>query len=129
MLCANPDIQVERGDRLIYCAGALAAAYAELGGEVIYTGKPHAPIYERACSLASAARGKEVSRSRILCIGDGIKTDMAGAAASGMDALFIASGLHIATVSHDRPLTAEMLENAFAGVDMRPVAAQTALKW
>lgn len=129
MLCANPDIQVERGDRLIYCAGALAAAYAELGGEVIYTGKPHAPIYERACSLASTARNEEISRKHVLCIGDGIKTDMAGAAASGMDALFVASGLHMGTISHDSPLTAGKLEEAFAGVNMRPIAAQTALKW
>lgn len=129
MLCANPDIQVEKGDRLVYCAGALAVAYAEIGGEVIYTGKPHIPIYRRACDLARAARDSDVASQRILCIGDGIKTDMAGAAASGMDALFIASGLHIAGVSGEKPLRPEMLQEAFAGVDMRPVAAQTGLKW
>lgn len=129
MVCANPDIQVERGNRLLYCAGALAAAYAELGGEVIYTGKPHAPIYDRACELVNEARGQETARTRILCIGDGIKTDMAGASAAGMDALFISSGLHIDRLSADTPLTQKMLETAFSGTRMRPVAAQAGLKW
>lgn len=129
MVCANPDIQVERGNRLIYCAGALAAAYAELGGEVIYTGKPHAPIYDRACELVGELRSGEPTRSRMLCIGDGLKTDMAGAAAAGMDAVFIASGLHIGDAGAREGLTSQQLERVFAGMSMRPVAAMNGLRW
>jgi len=129
MVCANPDIQVERGDRLIYCAGALAAAYAAIGGEVIYTGKPHPPIYERARYLVQKARTQDIPLERILCIGDGIKTDMAGAAVSGMDALYIASLLHIEGGSEGTSLTSDMLEAAFADEQMRPIAAQSGLKW
>lgn len=129
MLCANPDIQVERGDRLIYCAGALAAAYSAIGGEVIYTGKPHAPIYERARHLIQKVRTQDVPQERILCIGDGIKTDMAGAAVSGMDALYIASLLHIDGGHDGASLTPEILETAFQGAKMRPIAAQSGLKW
>src|SRR5271156_2856969 len=63
LICANPDIVVERGDRLIYCAGAIAELYRELGGEVIFYGKPHRPIYERAMALAAERRGREVMLS------------------------------------------------------------------
>ena len=79
MVCANPDIVVERGDTLLYCAGALADAYVELGGEALYCGKPHAPIYEVALGKAAACRGGEVPpRSRVLAIGDSIRTDLQG---------------------------------------------------
>src|ERR1700742_1753597 len=85
LVCANPDIVVERGDRLIYCAGAIAELYRELGGEVIFYGKPHRPIYERAMALAAEQRqGKEVPRSRVLAIGDSVRTDLAGAHAFGI---------------------------------------------
>src|SRR5579863_4743727 len=66
LVCANPDIVVERGDRLIYCAGAIAELYLELGGEVIFYGKPHRPIYERAMALAAERRGREVALSQVL---------------------------------------------------------------
>jgi len=95
MLCANPDHLVERGHRLVYCAGALAQLYAEDGGEVIYAGKPYAPIYELAAETIAERAGREVTRSEILAIGDGIHTDMAGAADFGLDAVFVASGLHV----------------------------------
>lgn len=129
MVCANPDLQVERGDRLIYCAGALAAAYEQIGGEVLYTGKPHPPIYELALARIRAVKGAGVSRSRVLCIGDGIKTDMVGAMAAGMDALYIASALHMEGSDGDEPLDAGELQSAFAGLGMRPVAAQKRLRW
>ena len=61
MLCANPDLVVERGEKLIYCAGALADVYAALGGEVFYAGKPYAPIYEEALAMAQAARGRTLA--------------------------------------------------------------------
>ncbi len=73
MVCANPDIVVERGDTLVYCAGALADAYAELGGEVLYCGKPHAPIYEAALAEAAALRGGDAPPlERVLAIGDSV---------------------------------------------------------
>lgn len=124
MVCANPDLQVERGDRLIYCAGALAAEYERLGGEVLYTGKPHQPIYDMAVEQASAVNGVSTPRARILCIGDSIKTDMAGAAAAGMDALFVASALHIEGANDATPLLSGDLEAAFSHSRFRPVAAQ-----
>jgi len=94
-ICANPDIVVERGDRLIYCAGAIAELYRELGGEVIFYGKPHRPIYERAMELAAEQRrGEPVSHSRVLAIGDSVRTDLAGALAFGIDCLFVTRGIH-----------------------------------
>jgi HAD superfamily hydrolase (TIGR01459 family) len=95
MVCANPDAIVERGDTLVYCAGALADAYVALGGAVLYCGKPHAPIYEAALCKAAAFRGGEVPPlARVLAIGDSVKTDLKGAAAFGVDCLFVISGLH-----------------------------------
>jgi HAD superfamily hydrolase (TIGR01459 family) len=94
LVCANPDIVVERGDRLIYCAGAIAELYLELGGEVIFYGKPHRPIYERAMVLAAERRGKAVPLSRVLAIGDSVRTDLAGAHGFGIDCLFVTRGIH-----------------------------------
>ena len=94
LVCANPDIVVERGDRLIYCAGAIAELYLELGGEVIFYGKPHRPIYERAIALATARRGQAVQLSRVLAIGDSVRTDLAGAHGFGIDCLFVTRGIH-----------------------------------
>ncbi|MBR0873892.1 TIGR01459 family HAD-type hydrolase [Bradyrhizobium tropiciagri] len=94
LVCANPDIVVERGDRLIYCAGAVAELYRELGGEVIFYGKPHRPIYERAMALATERRGRPVERSRVLAIGDSVRTDLAGAHGFGIDLLFVTRGIH-----------------------------------
>jgi HAD superfamily hydrolase (TIGR01459 family) len=96
MVCANPDVFVERGDTLIYCAGALADAYVALGGEVLYCGKPHAPIYEAAVNNAAAfvSGGEVPPLARVLAIGDSIRTDLKGAAAFGIDCLFVVSGLH-----------------------------------
>ena len=94
MICANPDIVIHRGDSLIYCAGALARRYEELGGKVIYAGKPHAPIYERALMLAERAHGAPIGKRRVLAIGDGMTTDIAGAARAGLDALFVTGGIH-----------------------------------
>jgi len=94
LVCANPDIVVERGDRLIYCAGAIAELYQELGGEVIFYGKPHRPIYERAVALAAERRGQAVSLNRVLAIGDSVRTDLAGAHGFGIDCLFVTRGIH-----------------------------------
>jgi HAD superfamily hydrolase (TIGR01459 family) len=126
MLCANPDHLVERGHNLVYCAGALAHLYAEDGGEVIYAGKPYLPIYELAQETIAGLAGRQVSRSEILAIGDGIRTDMAGAADFGLDAVFVASGLHVGPGGEgldDRRL-AELFEGRKA-----PRAAMPALAW
>jgi HAD superfamily hydrolase (TIGR01459 family) len=94
LICANPDIVVERGDRLIYCAGAIAELYRELGGEVIFYGKPHPPIYQRAMQLAAERLGHPAELNRVLAIGDSVRTDLAGAHGFGIDCLFVTRGIH-----------------------------------
>lgn len=88
LLCANPDIVVDLGDRRIYCAGAIAEFYQELGGESLYFGKPHPPIYDLARRRLSLK-----PEARALVIGDGIRTDIAGAQGEGLDSIFITGGL------------------------------------
>ena len=94
MISANPDLVVHVGDRLIYCAGALAQAYEERGGRVLQAGKPFAPIYERAFAMAGRGRAAPLERGRVLAIGDAMRTDIAGADAFGIDSLFVTSGIH-----------------------------------
>jgi HAD superfamily hydrolase (TIGR01459 family) len=94
LICANPDIVVERGDRLIYCAGAVAELYRELGGEVIFYGKPHRPIYQRAIELAAGRQSHPIELHRVLAIGDSVRTDLAGAHGFGIDCLFVTRGIH-----------------------------------
>ncbi|MEI2735073.1 MAG: TIGR01459 family HAD-type hydrolase [Rhodoblastus sp.] len=94
LICANPDIVVHVGDDLLWCAGALAERYEGLGGRVVMAGKPHAVIYEAALKEAERIRGKSVDRAKILAVGDGLFTDIRGAAAQGFDALFVTSGIH-----------------------------------
>jgi HAD superfamily hydrolase (TIGR01459 family) len=96
MICANPDLVVERGDRMIVCAGALADHYASLGGEVTYAGKPHPPIYAAALARAADIAGRTVMRGEVLAIGDAMRTDVAGARGIGVDCLFLAAGIHAA---------------------------------
>jgi HAD superfamily hydrolase (TIGR01459 family) len=94
MICANPDLVVYRGDQLVYCAGALAERYEELGGEVEQAGKPHAPIYRMAIGLLEQSLGRPLDIDRVLAIGDAMHTDIAGATNMGIDALFITQGVH-----------------------------------
>lgn len=94
LICANPDKIVEIGDRFFYCAGAIADLYEEIGGTVLQAGKPYAPIYEDALHLAEKAVGHPVRRQRVLAIGDSVRTDAAGAAAFGIDLLFITGSVH-----------------------------------
>ncbi len=91
MLCANPDVIVDFGDKRLYCAGALAEAYAAMGGTVYYFGKPHPPIYDLARRRLAEAGGP--ADPQILCIGDGINTDVQGGIGEGLDTLFITGGL------------------------------------
>jgi HAD superfamily hydrolase (TIGR01459 family) len=94
LICANPDIVVQRGDRLVYCGGALAQLYASLGGRTAMAGKPYAPIYEMALAQAGRALGRAPDPARVLCVGDGLPTDIRGANARGLDVLFVANGIH-----------------------------------
>ncbi|QEE41468.1 MULTISPECIES: TIGR01459 family HAD-type hydrolase [unclassified Methylobacterium] len=94
LICANPDLVVESGNRLIPCAGLLAAAYAELGGAVIYAGKPHRPVYEAALAKAADLAGAPVDPGRVMAIGDAIRTDIAGACGFGIASLLVARGIH-----------------------------------
>jgi len=93
-VCANPDIVVQRGDKLIYCAGALAQLYESLGGKVLTAGKPFPAIYHLATALAETALGRPLDMGRVLCVGDGLPTDIRGANAQGLDVLFVAAGIH-----------------------------------
>jgi HAD superfamily hydrolase (TIGR01450 family) len=93
-ICANPDIVVERGERLIYCAGALARDYGQLGGRTLIAGKPFTPIYDLAMREASELLGRDVARSEVLAIGDGMLTDVKGAADYGLDLLYVSGGIH-----------------------------------
>jgi HAD superfamily hydrolase (TIGR01459 family) len=94
MICANPDRVVEHGDRLIYCGGALADLYEARGGMIKMAGKPYRPIYEEALKAAEAAAGRTLDRSRILAIGDSVRTDAIGAANAGLDLLFVTGSIH-----------------------------------
>jgi HAD superfamily hydrolase (TIGR01459 family) len=131
MLCANPDLVVERGHTLIPCAGAIAALYEEMGGEVYYAGKPHRPVYEAALALAERVGGGEaVPLQRVLAVGDAIRTDVAGAAGLGIDALLIARGIHTAELRLDElPLASEHAQDWLAGQVVRPRAVMDTLAW
>ena len=130
MVCANPDIVVERGEALLYCAGALADAYAELGGEVLYCGKPHAPIYEAALGKAAQFRGGEVPPlTRVLAIGDSVRTDLKGAAAFGLDCVFVISGIHAADFGGREATDLSGLDEVFAAAGVAPKAVMRGLNW
>jgi HAD superfamily hydrolase (TIGR01459 family) len=93
-ICANPDIVVERGERIIWCAGALARDYAQLGGRTLIAGKPYVPIYNLAMKEVAEILGRPVERDQVLAIGDGMMTDVKGAADNGFDVLYVSGGIH-----------------------------------
>ncbi|WP_112944558.1 MULTISPECIES: TIGR01459 family HAD-type hydrolase [unclassified Rhizobium] len=95
LICANPDLIVERGHKMIPCAGAMAAYYDQLGGKTRIAGKPHKPIYDAVLSVAREMRG-DLKMDRILAIGDGMPTDVRGALDYGLDLLYISGGIHAA---------------------------------
>jgi len=129
MVCANPDIVVERGDKLVYCAGAIADLYAAAGGNVLYAGKPYRPIYEQALAAARLLRGREAEQPRLLAIGDSVRTDLKGAAAFGIDCLFVTGGIHAEELGgRDRP-DAAALGEVFAAAGLAPKAVMQRLVW
>ena len=107
LICANPDIVVQRGEKLVYCGGALAQLYESLGGRVTMAGKPYPAIYELSLSKAAEALGRPLDPARVLCVGDGLPTDVRGANARGLDILFCANGIHGAETVGPQGLKAE----------------------
>ncbi len=128
-VCANPDLVVEVAGRLYLCAGALADVYAGLGGNVYWAGKPHATAYETATSAAATLRGAEVAREKILVIGDAVRTDIAGGARAGLDALFIAGGIHRDDTMTNGAIESEKLARLFPPEAPRAIAAMGHLAW
>jgi HAD superfamily hydrolase (TIGR01459 family) len=134
MICANPDVVVERGDRLIYCAGALADAYAALGGEVYYAGKPHRPLYDLALGETAKARAArslatDVPLGRVLAIGDSVRTDLKGAHDLGVDCLFVTAGIHAEELGHRDDPDLAALGEMFATAGHAPKAVTRKLVW
>lgn len=130
MVCANPDIVVRWGDRMIWCAGALAEIYREIGGRVVYTGKPHAPIYRLAQARIEAAAGRVIEPKRVLAVGDGLKTDILGANKQNLDAVFVADGIHAEGVRDARgALIPEKVAAILGAEGVSAVAAMQGLAW
>lgn len=127
MICANPDRVVHRGDRLIYCGGALADLYGALGGEVIMAGKPYPAIYTLCLTEAEKQVGK--ANPRALCIGDGIATDVKGAARQGLDCLFIAGGIHGQETGGEDGLDTAKVQSLLSGADTAAAHVMMALSW
>jgi HAD superfamily hydrolase (TIGR01459 family) len=125
MLCANPDLVVERGDKLIVCAGALAQLYEQMGGKAIYAGKPHAPIYDQVVEVAERLRGNKIKKEEMLAIGDGARTDLKGAALQGIDCLFITGGIHAEDFSEEKNRAGEIFTEQAAW----PVGMMHRLSW
>ncbi|HEY1300094.1 MAG TPA: HAD hydrolase-like protein, partial [Stellaceae bacterium] len=129
MVCANPDVVVERGERLLYCAGAIADLYRSLGGEVLYAGKPYRPIYDSALNKAAALRGHAAPLDRVLAIGDSVRTDLAGAAALPVDCLFITAGIHAEEFGGREDPNLGAVERTFAAAGLVPTALMRRLAW
>ncbi|MGJ8544323.1 MAG: TIGR01459 family HAD-type hydrolase [Sulfitobacter sp.] len=119
LLCANPDIVVDRGELREWCAGAVARLYTQMGGESLYFGKPHAPIYDLA-RRRLAALGTDIPDSAIMAIGDGIATDVAGALDEGLDVLFITGGLAAAETQTAQQPDADALARYLAAENAAP---------
>jgi HAD superfamily hydrolase (TIGR01459 family) len=128
--CANPDLVVQRGDHVIYCAGALAHQYEDQGGQVLYLGKPHAPAYAFVAERLRELTGRDIPRERWLAIGDGLKTDIAGATQAGIDSLLITGGIHEIELTHaDGAPDPVKIDRLFATRNLKSVAAMRRLLW
>jgi len=127
MVCANPDREVLRGDQREICAGAIAERYeADFGGDVAWHGKPYAAVFDEVLRLLG-----EPSRNRVLMIGDGIHTDIAGAAAAGLDALLVCGGIHAVSlgITPGEQPTADRLAAFLAEHGQAPRYAAARLRW
>jgi HAD superfamily hydrolase (TIGR01459 family) len=129
MVCGNPDVVVERGSTLVYCAGAIADLYATMGGQVLYAGKPYNPIYEMALAKAESAASRKVALSRVLAVGDSVRTDLKGARTMGVDFLFVTSGIHAEELGSREQPDSAALSAAFNAAGGMPRAVMRELKW
>ncbi len=129
MVCGNPDVVVERGETMLYCAGAIADLYAKLGGDVLYAGKPYAPIYDLALKLAQDQRGQAVARKRVIAIGDSVRTDFAGAASYGIDCMFVTAGIHAADFGGRHDPDPDAVERVLMAAGGKPRAIARKLAW
>lgn len=129
MVCGNPDMVVERGDRLVYCAGSVADLYATMGGEVLYAGKPFKPIYQMALAKAEEASGRKIPLNRVLAIGDSTRTDLRGAHSVGLDFLFITSGIHAEELGGREKPDTKALSGVLAAAGVMPKAVMRELVW
>jgi HAD superfamily hydrolase (TIGR01459 family) len=129
MLCGNPDLVVERGDKLVFCAGAIADLYGTLGGEVLYAGKPHRPIYDQALERVAGLRGGPAPLKRVLAIGDSVRTDLKGATDRGIDCLFVTAGIHAEELGERHDPDPAALRRIFDDAGILPKAVARALKW
>ena len=129
MVCGNPDVVVERGETLLYCAGAIADLYVKSGGAVLYAGKPYAPIYDLALKLAQGMRNKPVEKKRVLAIGDSVRTDFTGAATYGIDCLFVTAGIHSAEFGGREDPDPNAVERVLIAAGGKPRAIARKLAW
>ncbi|HUL89734.1 MAG TPA: TIGR01459 family HAD-type hydrolase [Pseudolabrys sp.] len=129
MVCGNPDVVVERGSTLVYCAGAIADLYANMGGEVLYAGKPYRPIYDMALAKAELAAGRKIALSRVLAVGDSVRTDLKGARTAGVDFLFVTSGIHAEELGSRELPDSAALSATFTAAGGMPKAVMRELKW
>ena len=128
-ICANPDLVVDVGTMRLPCAGAIAVVYESMGGPVYWAGKPHATAYAAALARAADLRGTGVDKREVLAIGDSVRTDVAGAAAFGIDTLFIGQGIHHREIARDGAIDADALATLFGGDAPQAVAAMMSLRW
>ncbi|MGQ0456756.1 MAG: TIGR01459 family HAD-type hydrolase [Hyphomicrobium sp.] len=128
-VCANPDFVVDVGGTLLFCAGAIADLYEQMGGEVYWAGKPHLSAYETAKGTAEALRGSTIPRKKCLVIGDALRTDIKGAENFGCDAIFVASGIHRHETMDGAKLSPEKLAALFTPGSPPAIAAMVELRW
>ncbi len=128
-VCANPDLVVDVGGRHYWCAGAIADLYEHMGGEVFWAGKPHKSAYGTALRTAEKLRGENISLNRVLAIGDAIRTDLAAARNFGVEAIFVASGIHRHEAMENGELSQDKLNSLFPPGTPGALAAMTGLRW
>lgn len=128
-ICANPDLVVERGNRMIYCAGSLAKLYAELGGQTLVAGKPHSPIYKLAMLKLNDINGSAVPQESVIAVGDGMPTDVTGALSNGFDLLYISAGIHSASYGPADDPDEQQLAAFLSDHQVEPTVWMPRLSW